>query len=58
MGYLSTLGQLASGETILPFANYKIKSSLVCGGDFSVKSLKMEGIVLSNIYTELIWILP
>lgn len=49
---------MESGEMILPFANYKIKSSLVCERDFSVKSLKIEGIVLSNIYTELIWILP
>lgn len=58
MGYLNTSGQMESGETILPFVNYKMKSSLVCGRDFSVKSLKIEGIVFSNIYTELIWILP
>ena len=46
--------KIESGKIITLFSNYRIKRLFMCGKNFSVIYLKINGIVLNNIYIELI----
>lgn len=45
---------IESGKMMLWLVSYKIKRPLVCERDFSVKSLKIKGIILRNLQIEII----